>query len=83
MLIYTKLLNTAFTYLLLYLGGKKCTTLLMERGLGGEEECGIPSPTYGTTQNETTTVPKSAWWSCTEWCLSKVWFLGQNLQSSI
>ena len=47
----------------------------MERGLGGEDECSIRSPTYGTVQNETKIVPKSAWWSCTEWCLSKVFVI--------
>ena len=54
------------------LGGKKCTTLLMERGLEGEAQCSIQDPTYGTLQNETMIVPNSLWWSCNEWCLAKV-----------
>ena len=35
------------------LGGKKCTTLLMERGLEGEAQCSVQDPTYGTIQNDT------------------------------
>ena len=56
------------------LGGKKCTTLLMERGLEGEAQCSVQDPTYGTIQNDTMIIPNSLWWSCNEWCLAKVCF---------
>lgn len=52
-------------------GGKKCTTLLMERGLEGEAQCSVQDPTYGTIQNDTMIIPNSLWWSCNEWCLAK------------
>ena len=61
--------NSSFSCVL---GGKKCTTLLMERGLEGEAQCSVQDPTYGTIQNDTMIIPNSLWWSCNEWCLAKV-----------